>query len=158
MSLQQFCQRPVIAASPEQTIVEACRLLAENNVGCLVVIDAGKLCGIVTDRDITLKVTGERKDPQQTSVREVMTPHPARLTVDKTLRDLTTLMHMQHVRRVPIVNETNAVVGLVTLDDMLMLLSKEMTDLGQGVLGALQEAQAQLTEVHPPFGWLMSYL
>jgi CBS domain-containing protein len=158
MSLQQFCQRSVITVSPEQTVVEACQLLAEKNVGCLVVTEAEKLCGILTDRDITLKVMGERKDPQQTTVREIMTPHPAHITADKTLHDLTTLMHTHHVRRVPIVNETKAVVGLVTLDDLLMLLSDEMADLGQGVFGALQEAEAQLTEVHPPFGWLMSYL
>lgn len=158
MSLQQFCQRSVITVSPDQTVVEACRLLAERNIGCLVVADAGKLCGILTDRDITLKVIGERKDPQQTTVREIMTPHPAHITVDKTLHELTALMHTQHVRRVPIVNETQAVVGLVTLDDLLMLLSEEMADLGRGIFGALQEAEAQLTEVHPPFGWLMSYL
>lgn len=158
MSLQQFCQRPVITISPAQTIVEACQLLQEKNVGCLVVTDADELCGILTDRDITLKVTGERKDPQQTAVREIMTPHPAHITVDKTLHDLTALMHTHHVRRVPIVSKTKEVVGLVTLDDLLMLLSDEMADLGQGVLGALQEAEAELTEVKPPFGWLMSYL
>ena len=158
MSLQQFCQRPVITVSPAQTIVEACQLLQEKNVGCLVVEEAGKLRGILTDRDITLKVIGERKDPQQTKVQEIMTPSPAHLAVDKTLHELTTLMHEHHVRRVPIVDKDNMVVGLVTLDDLVILLSDEMADLGQGVFGALQEAEAELTEVKPPFGWLMSYL
>jgi CBS domain-containing protein len=133
-------------------------MLQENNVGCLVVQEGGTLRGILTDRDITLNVTGERKDPRQTTVREIMTANPASITVDKTLQDLTALMHEHHVRRVPIVESGNRVVGLVTLDDLIMLLGEEWADIGEGIVGALQQAEAELTEVTPPFGWLLSYL
>lgn len=138
--------------------METCQLLQEKNIGCLVVEEGGKLSGILTDRDIALKVTGESKDPEQTTVRKVMTANPAHVTVDKALHDLTSLMHTQHVRRVPIVDKDNTILGLVTLDDLLILLSGEMADLGEGIFGALQEAEAELTEVRPPFGWLLSYL
>jgi CBS domain-containing protein len=158
MSLRKFCERPLITITPPQTIAIACQLLQEKNIGCLVVEEQGKLCGILTDRDIALKVAGEKRDPRQTSVQEVMTPHPAHITADKTLHELTALMHTQHVRRVPIVDKDNTILGLVTLDDLLILLSEEMADLGEGILGALQEAEAELTEVRPPFGWLLSYL
>jgi CBS domain-containing protein len=158
MSLQKFCERPVITISPEQPIIAACQLLQEKNVGCLIVEEGRKLRGILTDRDITLKVTGEKKDPQRTTVQEVMTPNPAHIAVDKTLHELTSLMHTQHVRRIPIVDKGDNVIGLVTLDDLLILLSEEMADLGEGILGALQQAEAELTEVNPPFGWLLSYL
>jgi len=87
-----------------------------------------------------------------------MTTNPTHVTVDKSLYDLTSLMHTQHVRRVPIVDKDNTILGLVTLDDLLILLSDEMADLGEGILGALQEAEVELTEVRPPFGWLLSYL
>ena len=76
MSLQKFCERPVVTVSPEQNITAACQLLREKNVGCLVAVENGKLCGILTDRDIALKVSGEKKDPQQTTVRAVMTENP----------------------------------------------------------------------------------
>lgn len=160
MSLERFCQRPVVSVSPEQNIAEACQLLQDNNVGCLVIQEEGVLCGIITDRDIALKVSGQGKTPEQTSVREVMTPKPAYIHADRTLHQLTTLMHNRHVRRVPIVDAEEKVVGLVTLDDLLMLLSEEFSDLREGIsvalLGKPQEAEEE--SFTPPFGWLMSYL
>src|SRR5262245_53708169 len=160
MSLQNFCQRPVVTISPEQTIAEACRLLRDKNVGCLVATEQEQLRGILTDRDIALKVTGEKKDPQQTKVREVMTARPTSIAVNKTLHDLTMLMHSRHVRRIPIVDQGDKVVGMVTLDDLLMLLGEELTDLSQGVSGALfRKPEPAGEEESPlPLQWLMSYL
>jgi CBS domain-containing protein len=160
MSLQQFCDRPVVTITPDQPIAEACRLLREKNVGCLMAVENEKLRGILTDRDIALKVTGEEKDPQQTKVREVMTPHPARIAVTKSLHDLTALMHAQHVRRVPIVDGGEKVLGIVTLDDLLVLLGEEMADLGKGIAGALfrRPEPAGAEESLFPLEWLMSYL
>ena len=160
MSLQKFCERPVVTVSPEQNMVEACRLMKEKNVGCLVAVEGEKLRGILTDRDIALKVTGEKKDPGQTKVRDIMTANPTRLAVSKTLHDLTSLMHAHHVRRVPIVDGGDKVVGMITLDDLLILLGQELADIGQGVSGALfrQPAPAGEEESPLPLQWLMSYL
>jgi CBS domain-containing protein len=160
MSLQQFCKRPVVTVSPEQNIVEACQLMREKNVGCLVAVEGEKLSGILTDRDIMLKVTGEKKDPQQTRVREIMTANPTRIAVNKSLHDLTSLMHSHHVRRVPIVEGGDKVIGMVTLDDLLILLGQELADIGQGVSGALfrQPEPAGEEETPMPLQWLMSYL
>lgn len=160
MSLQRFCKRPVVTISPDQPVIEACQLLREKNVGCLVAVENGKLSGILTDRDIALQVTGGNKDPQKTKVREVMTANPVHIPVERTLHDLTSLMHTHHVRRVPIVGEGGAVVGLVTLDDLLILLGQEMADIGQGVSGALfYKPSPAGPEPSPlPIEWLMSYL
>ncbi len=160
MSLQQFCKRPVVTISPEQNTVEACQLMRDQQVGCLVAVEGEKLCGILTDRDIMLKVTGEKKDPQQTKVREVMTANPTRIAVQKSLHDLTSLMHSHHVRRVPIVDGGDKVMGIATLDDLLILLGQEMADIGQGVSGALfrQPEPAGEEEAPMPLQWLMSYL
>jgi CBS domain-containing protein len=160
MSLQQFCHRPVVTIAPEQNIIEACRLMREKNVGCLLAVDGEQLRGILTDRDIALKVTAEKKDPQQTTVREIMTTNPTRIAVSKTLHDLTALMHSRHVRRVPIVDGGEKVIGMITLDDLLMLLGQELADIGQGVSGALfrQPEPAGEEETPMPLQWLMSYL
>jgi CBS domain-containing protein len=160
MSLQKFCERPVVTVSLEQNIVEACRLMREKNVGCLVAVEGEKLRGILTDRDIALKVTAEKKDPQQTKVRDIMTANPTRIVVSKTLHDLTALMHTHHVRRVPIMDGADKVLGMVTLDDLLILLGQELADIGQGVSGALfrQPSPAGAEESPLPLEWLMSYL
>ncbi len=137
MSLQKFCQRPVVTISPEMSLVDACQTMWEKNVGCVVVIDAGKPCGMLTDRDAALRVICEHRDPQQTTVQDIMTADPACIGVDKTLHELTTFMRHHHVRRVPIVDQEERVIGMVTLDDLLMLLGTEMSDIGQGVFAPL---------------------
>ena len=160
MSLQNFCAKPLVTISPQQTIVEACQLLHDKNVGCLVVTEGGTLRGILTDRDIMLKVTAEDKDPEGTQVQDVMTRNPVHITVDKTLHELTTLMHEHHVRRMPIVDGGGLAVGLVTLDDLAVLLGQELADLGKGIAVALFSKPPTVEEPQlvPPFGWLISYL
>ena len=133
MSLENFCRKPVIKISPDDTIVEACRLMEANNVGCLIAENEGKLCGIVTDRDIALKVTGAQRDPQQTTVKAIMTRDPIRISVSKDLRQLTSLMHAYHVRRVPIVDGYDTTLGIISLDDLIALFGDEMSEIGKAI-------------------------
>jgi CBS domain-containing protein len=63
MSLQAYCRKPVVRISPETNITEACQLLEQNNIGCLIAEREGKPCGIVTDRDIALRVTAPSAIP-----------------------------------------------------------------------------------------------
>lgn len=137
MSLREFCQRKIISISPEINIVEACRLMDTNNIGCLVVQERGKLCGILTDRDVALKVTGESKDPQKTKAGEIMSRSPVRIPVDQDLQSLTNLMRIHRVRRVPIVDGVDEVLGIVTMDDIIARISGEMSDLGNAVAKSL---------------------
>ena len=133
MSLHEYCRKPLVKIAPDTKIVEACQLMEQNNVGCLVAEREGKLCGIVTDRDIALRVTGARRDPETTTVKDIMTPDPVRISVDKDLHHLTALMHAYHVRRVPIINGFDTAVGVVTLDDLIAQLGDEMAELGKAI-------------------------
>ena len=133
MSLQTFCGKRLATISPERSIAEACWLMKEKNVGCLIAEHQGKLCGIITDRDIALKVTGEEKDPLTTMVQEIMTRDPVRISVDKDLPDLVSLMHSRHVRRVPIVDGAELTLGIVTLDDLIALFGYEMSEIGKAI-------------------------
>ena len=142
MSLQEFCRKPVVTISPEKSITDACRMLREKNIGCIIAENDGKLCGILTDRDIALKVAGEKRDPEKTKVDEVMTGNPVRISVDKGLHDLTALMHSHHVRRIPIVDGMDTTLGIVTLDDLIALLGDEMSEIGRAVSEAYLEGTA----------------
>jgi CBS domain-containing protein len=155
MSLQRFCTRPTVTIAPEQPIRAACQLLEDRNVGCLLVEEQGQLCGILTDRDIALRVVGQGKDPQLTQVGTVMSPNPVRIPVDRTLHELTLLMHGQHVRRVPIIDASGRAIGIVTLDDLLVLLGDEMSDLGKAVSEAFfrKPADVEAEDYH----WWATY-
>ena len=133
MPLQEFCRKPVIKISSDANITEACRLMENNNVGCLIAEKNGRLCGILTDRDIALRVAGPARDPWKTTVAEIMTPDPIRTSVDKDVHHLTSLMHAYHVRRVPIVNDFDVAVGIVTMDDLIVILGDEMSDIGKAI-------------------------
>jgi CBS domain-containing protein len=137
MSLLEFCQHPVIRSSPDADVLEACKLMRENNVGCVVIEDQGKLCGIVTDRDIAMKVTGASKDPQSTKLRDIMTRNPVKIPVEKDLQHLTNVMRVHHVRRVPIIDADNRVLGIVTMDDVVARISAEIFDLGNTIAETL---------------------
>lgn len=137
MSLEMFCRRPLMTISPRSSVYDACQILREKKIGCLIAQENGKLDGILTDRDIALKVAGEGRDPRQVKVGEIMTPNPARISVDKELHDLTALMHALHVRRMPITDDGGKAVGIATLDDVLVMLSDEMWEMGRSVSEAV---------------------
>jgi CBS domain-containing protein len=115
--------------------------MEQKNIGCLITEREGKLCGIITDRDIALRVTGTKRDPDKTKVKDIMTRDPIRTSVDKDLHDVTALMHAYHVRRVPIVNGFDTTLGIVTLDDLIAQLSGDMSEIGK----AISEEFAQVT-------------
>jgi CBS domain-containing protein len=128
-----FCQKGIVKISPEASVVEACALMKEHNVGSLIAENDGKLCGILTDRDIALKVTGQEKDPRTTRVRAIMTNDPIRISVNKDLQQLTHLIRAYHVRRIPIVDGFDKTLGIVTLDDVIALIAGEMSDVGKAI-------------------------
>jgi CBS domain-containing protein len=78
-------------------------------------------------------VVGALKDPRMTLVKDIMTPDPIRISVNKTLHHLTSLMHAYHVRRVPIVNGFDTAVGIVTLDDLIADLGDQMSEIGKAI-------------------------
>jgi CBS domain-containing protein len=142
MSLHSYCRKPVIRISPEASIIEACELMEQNNIGCLIVERERKLCGILTDRDIALRITGAKRDADNTKVKDVMSPDPIRVSVDKDLHHLTALMHAYHVRRVPIVNGFDTTLGIVTLDDLIAQLSSNISEIGKAISEEFSEVNA----------------
>jgi CBS domain-containing protein len=104
--------------------------LEEANIGSVVIEEEMVPVGIVTDRDLALRVVARGDDPKATTAADVMTPDPVTITVDKGLLDVTGLMRDHAVRRVPVVDEHDKLVGIITLDDVMSLLTRELDDLG----------------------------
>ncbi|HEY8945585.1 MAG TPA: CBS domain-containing protein, partial [Polyangiaceae bacterium] len=142
MSLAQFSEaKRLVVQNSSTSVYDAARALENNHVGAVVVQDDGKVTGIVTDRDLALRVIGYDLDPKQIPLRDVMTPHPATLPSAATEQDAFELMRDRHVRRIPIV-DGEKVTGIVTLDDLILAGAI-------GWVGAAAIVQAQLTEPAP---------
>jgi CBS domain-containing protein/uncharacterized protein (DUF2267 family) len=119
MSLKWYQRPRLVALNTGTPVLEAARAIENNNIGAVVVQDKGVIVGIVTDRDLTIRVVGQGLDPNTTPLADVMTTPVATLSPKDSQSDAIRLMQERNVRRIPLV-EANRFVGMVTLDDLLL--------------------------------------
>jgi CBS domain-containing protein len=125
----------VVTASPDAPASELADRMREHSVGSVVVVEDGRPVGIVTDRDLSVGPFAAGDDPDETPARDVMTPDPETVTEDAGLMDVSERLCEAGVRRLPVVGDDGSLSGIVTLDDMAVLLTAELTDLA-GVIQA----------------------
>jgi CBS domain-containing protein len=115
MKIKELMTQGPTVVRPEDTASQAATLMKQNDCGAIpVVADGGKLVGIVTDRDIVLRVVAAGKDPRSTPVSAVMTADPATVSPDSSSDDAEKLMADHQVRRLPVVEGGRLVGILVT--------------------------------------------
>lgn len=132
MSVGKICNRSVVVVAPDDSVREAARRMAQYNVGTLVVLDAEeRLLGILSDRDVALRCIGSNLDPDADSVGDVMTS-PVRSVPESTpIEDALSRMAASGVRRLPVVDTEDHLVGILSLDDVLELLAEEAEAIGR---------------------------
>jgi CBS domain-containing protein len=138
--LKQIAVKPVITASARMTITEAARAMKQKNVGALIVVNAGRPLGVLTDRDIAIDVVAAGKDPDAVHVEDVMRKKPATLREDLGLMDAARIFAKTGVRRLPVVDKAGRVTGIVALDDLMMLLGNEMGLVAGALAAGLRKA------------------
>lgn len=130
MNAGELCNRVVVIGEPEMTAFEAARRMREHHVGDLIVVEDfngdREPVGVVTDRDLAIEVLAEGKDPRSVRVGEVMTCELVTARDDDDPHDVLTQMRTNGVRRVPIVDERRALVGILTYDDLLEWYVEEL--------------------------------
>ena len=103
---------------PDNSIVEAARIMKQQDAGVVPVTENGRLTGMVTDRDIAIRVVAEGKDPQSTTVQEVASKNLVTLDPEQDLDEALRLMAQHQVRRLPVVEEDGRLVGVVAQADV----------------------------------------
>jgi len=137
MSVGRICSREIDIAEANETARDAARRMHQRDVGTLVVLnDDRQPIGLVTDRDLVCRVLAPPRDPETTRVGEIMTTNPKVLREDSPIEGALGLMRAGSFRRVPIVDASGRLVGILTLDDVLALLAEEF-----GHIGGLLERQ-----------------
>ncbi len=104
------------AARPDTSVHEVARMMRDEDVGAIPVVENDRLVGIVTDRDLALLVLGERR-PHESPVGEIMTQRPETASPDTTIHQAAQIMQTHQIRRLPIV-EGDRLVGIVSLGDL----------------------------------------
>ena len=106
----------VIRAS--ESVRKAAELLARNNIGALPVEKEDRLIGMLTDRDIVVRVVAGGKDPAKTRVEDVVSDHVKYCYEDEEVEHVAENMHALLVRRLPVMNRDKRLVGIVSIDDI----------------------------------------
>jgi CBS domain-containing protein len=118
MKIQEIMSQPVVRIHPEETVAVAARLLEHNNIGAVPVCSGdGRLCGMLTDRDIVTRCLAAGKSPQNTAVREIMTAKVYVGRPDMEVSLAAGLMGREQIRRLPVM-ENGTLCGMVSLGDM----------------------------------------
>jgi CBS domain-containing protein len=134
--VENFAKK-VMTAAPGDSLAAVARTMDEHNVGAVVVAEYHRPVGIVTDRDLALAL-GVRGLTPETPVARVMATPAETIGVADGVFQATQTMRERNVRRLVVVDDAGDLAGIVTLDDLLRLLSRELANLVEGIAPAMQ--------------------
>jgi CBS domain-containing protein len=135
-TIETFVKK-VVTVLPCESLSSVARVVEQHNVGAVVVVENRRPAGIVTDRDLALQL-GARGLPVQTPILKIMNAPVKTVTRDDGVFDATQSMMEYRVRRLPVVDDDGELVGIVTLDDVLKVLSGELSTLIQGIKSEME--------------------
>ena len=108
----------VATIGPDETVLDALNLMAEHNVGSLVVMKEGKLIGVISERDYVRKVILKEGDPLANKVSEFMTKKVVCATLNQAVDEIMAVMTEKRIRHLPVIDE-NKVIGLISIGDLV---------------------------------------
>ena len=132
MQLNRF-EHGAVVAELDETAAAAARRMRDFRVGCVIVVRNARPVGILTDRDLAIRVVAEGRDPQSTLVSEIVTYEATTVGRDAGIESAVRIMSEQGVRRLPIVTEDGRVTGMITADDVVVMLTKQLAEVGVGI-------------------------
>jgi CBS domain-containing protein len=105
-------------------VTEAAEAMRQHDIGDIIVRKSGRLCGIVTDRDIALRVVGEGRNPESTELEAICSHQLATIAPDQSTGDAVRMMRQYAIRRLPVVEDSN-LLGIISLGDLALALDRE---------------------------------
>ena len=111
--------------SQDADVKEAARIMKDKDTGVVPVVDGKKVIGLITDRDIVVRGIAEGKDLANCRVNELMTKHVRSVREDDTIDQVLTMMSSAEIRRVPVVNGSDEIVGIVSIGDIAIETNKD---------------------------------
>ncbi|HSD73506.1 MAG TPA: CBS domain-containing protein [Steroidobacteraceae bacterium] len=146
MTIGTICTRRVITVERDIDITAAAAVMRENHIGYLIVTDArsggSAPIGVITDRDIVVKVTAKEVDPHTLTVGDVMTPEPLTVGEDDGISETLHRMRRLGVRRVPVVGPRGQVSGVLSIDDVVDHLVSQLSDVAGSIRNEIKLEEA----------------
>jgi len=148
MKVGDICTRNVVTVSEFEDLIAAAQLMRKRHIGYLVVVEqsmAGRTVtpvGVITDRDIVIKVLARETDARSLRVGDVMTRQPVTTREESSVAVALHYMREIGVRRVPVVTQAGHLVGILSLDDVLDALAEQLTDVASSIRHELKVESA----------------
>jgi CBS domain-containing protein len=116
--IEEIMNKEVATAKPDDHLVDAAKTMLERKIGCVVVVEREKVVGIVTESDL-IRCTASGFDPNRKLVKDVMNSPPVTCTPEAPVEEAYAHMRKNNIRHLPIVGEDGALVGIVTMKDLI---------------------------------------
>lgn len=133
MTAGEYCNREVVITGQDVSVTEAAMLMKQHHVGDLVVVekqgDKTLPIGIITDRDIVIKVIAKKADPDSLIIKDIMSTGLVTVEEKQALLDTLALMQIRGVRRIMVVDAQGSLQGLLSADDAIELIAEAMNNL-----------------------------
>jgi len=146
MTLKTLCNREVLVAAKDDSILEAAKLMREYHAGDLIIVEERNgsryPVGIVTDRDIVIELIAKEIAPDSVTVGDLMCRDLVLAREHDNLFDAIKLMRQKGIRRLPVVDQNGALVGIITADDLIELIAEQLRDIA-GLIGREQALEQQ---------------
>lgn len=137
MTVGQICNRVVVFAFRNTPLPDAAKLMRDNHIGSLVIVDEsdrGRIpVGMLTDRDIAIAVVAQALDPRTLTAGEVMSGELVTANEQDDMLDTLQRMRRRGIRRVPVLTAAGTLAGIVTLDDLLELVAEQLGDVVKAI-------------------------
>ena len=117
MVLRDIMSANVVKAKPSDTVLSVAQKMKEANVGCIPIVDKDELVGVITDRDITIRVTAAGLNPADQTIETFMNTRPVSATPEMSVQDAIDFMGEKGIRRLPVL-ERGKLIGMVSIDDI----------------------------------------
>jgi CBS domain-containing protein len=133
MNAGSVCKRGVVTVAPTDDLIAAAHLMREKHVGYLIVSQASRIVGVLTDRDNVVAVLAREVDARALKVGDVMTRNP--LLIDEGQSIEAVLRHMREagVRRVPVVDSSGTLTGVLSIDDVLERIAEQLINIAGSI-------------------------
>ena len=126
MKIKEIMTREVVTIHPDATVDEAAQQMSLHDVGMLPVFEGGQMLGVFTDRDITIRVVGEGRDPRKTRVRDIMTAEIVYCYDHEDVQEAVDSFGKMQIRRLPVLNRKKQLVGVLSIGDLAVDAGNKM--------------------------------
>jgi CBS domain-containing protein len=138
MNAGSVCKRGVITVTPTDDLIAAAHVMREKHVGYLIVSEAlpghdRRVVGVLTDRDIVVAVLAQEVDAHALKVGDVMTRDPLLIEEGQSIEAVLRHMREAGVRRVPVVDRTGALTGVLSIDDVLEMIAEQLINIAGSI-------------------------